>query len=84
MKQARISRGGQISVPAGIRRRWNTDRVLVEDRGDEIVIRPLANDPIAAARGLLKSQAIDDGRSSADARKQTRDEEADEERRTGS
>jgi AbrB family looped-hinge helix DNA binding protein len=83
MKQARISRGGQISVPAAIRRRWNTDRVLVDDRGDEIVIRPLAHDPIAAARGLLKPRAIDDGRSSADARKQTRDEEADTERRTG-
>jgi AbrB family looped-hinge helix DNA binding protein len=83
MRQARISRGGQISVPAAIRRRWNTDRVLVEDRGDEVIIRPLAADPIAAARGLLKPQAIEEGRSSADARKQTRDEEADTERRTG-
>ena len=76
MKQARISRGGQISVPAAVRRRWNTDRVLVDDRGDEIIIRPLANDPIAAARGSLKPMAIDVGPSSADARRQTRDEEA--------
>jgi AbrB family looped-hinge helix DNA binding protein len=77
MKQARISRGGQISVPAAVRRRWNTDRVLVDDRGDEVVIRPLADDPIAAARGSLKPPAIEEGRTSADARRQTRDEEAD-------
>jgi AbrB family looped-hinge helix DNA binding protein len=83
MKQARISRGGQISVPAAIRRRWNTDRVLVDDRGDEVVIRPLANDPIAAARGSLKPGTLDEGLSSADARKQTRDEEAAARRGTG-
>ena len=83
MKQARISRGGQISVPAAVRRRWNTDRVLVDDRGDEVVIRPLANDPIAAARGSLKVGAMDKGASSADARKQTREEEAATNRGTG-
>ena len=82
MKQARISRGGQISVPAAIRRRWNTDRVLVDDRGDEFVIRPLAEDPIAAARGFLKPMANEEGPSSEGARQQTRDEEADADWRT--
>lgn len=76
MKQARISRGGQISVPADIRRRWNTDRVLVDDRGDEFVVRPLAADPIAAARGFLKPHAGEQGPDSGGARRQTRDEEA--------
>jgi len=76
MKQARISRGGQISVPAAIRRRWKTDRVLVDDRGDEFVVRPLADDPIAAARGFLKPYATEKPASSEEARRQTRDEEA--------
>jgi bifunctional DNA-binding transcriptional regulator/antitoxin component of YhaV-PrlF toxin-antitoxin module len=48
---ARISRGGQISIPAEIRRRWATTRVPIEDKGDAVVVRPLPQDPIAAARG---------------------------------
>ena len=53
MKGTKISRGGQISVPAEIRRRWNTSRVMLEDRGDSLVIHPAADDPIAAFRGSL-------------------------------
>lgn len=50
----RISRGGQISIPAPIRHRWATDRVLLEDRGDAILVRPVPADPIAAARGMFR------------------------------
>ncbi|MEJ7893920.1 MAG: AbrB/MazE/SpoVT family DNA-binding domain-containing protein [Solirubrobacteraceae bacterium] len=53
MKQVRISKGGQISVPAEIRHRWKTSRVILEDLGDQLVIRPTADDPIAAFRGSL-------------------------------
>jgi len=53
MKQATISRGGQISVPADVRRRWGTSRVFVEDLGDSIVLRPIPVDPIGAAIGSL-------------------------------
>ena len=49
----RISQGGQVSIPADIRRRWATDRLVLEDRGGDIVIRPLPADPIGAARGSL-------------------------------
>ncbi len=52
--QGRISRGGQISIPAPIRHRWATDRVILEDRGDSIVVRPIPADPIGAARGSLR------------------------------
>jgi AbrB family looped-hinge helix DNA binding protein len=52
-----ISKGGQISVPADIRRRWNTRRLRLEDRGDELVIRPAPEDPIAAARGIFKGRS---------------------------
>jgi hypothetical protein len=50
----RISKGGQISIPAAIRHRWATDRVLLEDRGSAVLVRPVPADPIAAARGSLR------------------------------
>jgi bifunctional DNA-binding transcriptional regulator/antitoxin component of YhaV-PrlF toxin-antitoxin module len=54
MKKARITTRGQISVPASIRRRWKTNAVALEDLGDRLVVRPLPDDPIAAARGAFR------------------------------
>lgn len=73
MKPATISKGGQVSIPAEVRHRWGTNRVLVEDRGDELVFRPLPDDPIAAARGSFRGGVTV---SSDRAREQTRSEEA--------
>jgi AbrB family looped-hinge helix DNA binding protein len=56
MKRTRITRGGQISIPARIRRRWGTSTLTLEDAGDRIVLRPAADDPIAAARGALRGE----------------------------
>ena len=75
MKQATISKGGQVSIPAEVRHRWGTNRVLVDDRGDELVFRPLPMDPIAAARGSLGRAEVDKV-TSDDARRRTRQEEA--------
>jgi bifunctional DNA-binding transcriptional regulator/antitoxin component of YhaV-PrlF toxin-antitoxin module len=60
----RISKGGQISIPAGIRHRWGTSTVALDDRGDQIVLEPLPDDPIAAAEGVLADEfgTIDVGR----------------------
>jgi len=52
----RISKGGQISVPAAIRRRWGTSTVALDDQGDRIVIEPAPDDPIAAAEGALAAE----------------------------
>lgn len=49
----KISKGGQISIPAPIRKRWGTTTVTLEDRGGEIVLKPAADDPIAAAAGAF-------------------------------
>lgn len=57
MRTARISKGGQISVPAAVRQRWNTSVVEIEDRGDELVLRPAPEDPIGALRGVLADVA---------------------------
>ena len=56
MEQVKITRAGQLSLPARIRRRWGTSRVAVEDRGDSVVLRPIPDDPIAAAAGFLKGR----------------------------
>lgn len=57
MRTATISRGGQVSIPAEVRHRWGVSRLLVLDRGDSLVLRPLPDDPIAAAKGILRDPA---------------------------
>jgi bifunctional DNA-binding transcriptional regulator/antitoxin component of YhaV-PrlF toxin-antitoxin module len=49
--RVRVSRNGQVSVPAAIRHRWGAAAVLVIDRGDYAIIRPVPDDPIASLRG---------------------------------
>ncbi len=50
----KISKGGQVSIPAPIRKRWQTDRLVAEDHGDRLVLRPAPDDPIERAHGALK------------------------------
>lgn len=73
-----ISKGGQISVPADVRKRWKTRRLQLDDRGDELVIRPVPEDPIAAARGILKDRLT---YTSEELRQLAREEEAETEER---
>jgi len=49
----KISKGGQVSIPAEIRRRWETSTLVLTDEGGHIVIEPVSDDPIAAADGAL-------------------------------
>jgi AbrB family looped-hinge helix DNA binding protein len=49
----RVTTSGQISLPAAVRHRWGVSRVVVEDDGDRVVVRPLPDDPVAAACGSL-------------------------------
>ncbi len=51
--RVRISKGGQISIPAPIRHRWGTSTVALHDEGHRIVLEPAPDDPIAAAEGAL-------------------------------
>lgn len=81
MRYVMISKGGQISVPAEVRKRWKTRRLQVDDRGDELVIRPAPEDPIAAARGIFKGRSP---YTSEELRRLAREEEAEiEERKWG-
>jgi bifunctional DNA-binding transcriptional regulator/antitoxin component of YhaV-PrlF toxin-antitoxin module len=76
----KISKGGQISIPAQIRHRWGTSAIALEDHGDRIVVEPMPDDPIAAAEGALAEEfgGIDLGRLRRAARE---DEQAAEARR---
>jgi bifunctional DNA-binding transcriptional regulator/antitoxin component of YhaV-PrlF toxin-antitoxin module len=67
----RISRGGQVTVPAPVRRRWETERVALEDHGEYLVLRPVA-DPVADFVGFAAGR----GRPSEELRAQSRTEEA--------
>ena len=73
MKMLKVTRGGQISVPAEIRRRWGTSTLALEDLGDRLVLTPAPDDPIAAARGAFAGAAASD---TTELRRAARDAEA--------
>lgn len=54
----KVSRNGQVSIPAAARARWGTERVIVVDLGDRVVMRPLADDPVAAVVGKYAGEHI--------------------------
>jgi bifunctional DNA-binding transcriptional regulator/antitoxin component of YhaV-PrlF toxin-antitoxin module len=49
--RATVSRNGQVSVPAAVRHRWHTRSVLVIDKGDYAIVRPIPDDPINTLEG---------------------------------
>ena len=49
--QAKVTSNGQVSLPAELRHRWGVGSVLVIDRGDYAIVRPIPDDPVAALRG---------------------------------
>lgn len=67
--RVKITAGGQISIPAAVRRRWQVGEVDLEDLGDSIVLRPSTGDPVAKARSALG------GASSAELRRRARRDE---------
>jgi len=74
MWRHRITRAGQVSIPAEVRKRWGTSTVAIEDEGDRIVLRPVPDDPIAALRGSLADLRRAD-LTAAEAVRATRDED---------
>jgi bifunctional DNA-binding transcriptional regulator/antitoxin component of YhaV-PrlF toxin-antitoxin module len=76
--QAKVTSSGQVSLPAEIRRRWGVGSVLVIDRGDYAIVRPVPADIIAALKGVRGGpgpsveQARADERHAADERERRR------------
>lgn len=54
MKIVTLTRGGQVSIPAEYRRGWTTNRVMVKETPGGLLLRPVPDDPLAAAAGSLK------------------------------
>ena len=52
----KISRNGQVSIPAEARARWNAREVVVVDLGDRVVLRPLAGEPTETLRGKYRGR----------------------------
>jgi len=76
----KISRNGQVSLPAETRKRWNAERVLIVDRGDYVIVRPYPDDAIRALRGKYKGR----GPTADEWHRMNREEEREiEERRWG-
>jgi hypothetical protein len=73
-----ISKGGQISLPAEIRHRWDVRRLRVLDFGDHVELRPVPDDPIAAVTGVFADLG---GPSSVDLLDGVRAEESDADER---
>ncbi|MGL4178687.1 MAG: AbrB/MazE/SpoVT family DNA-binding domain-containing protein [Dermatophilaceae bacterium] len=48
---AKVTRNGHVSLPAELRHRWGTERVLVVDRGDYAIARPVPPNPVGSLRG---------------------------------
>lgn len=78
--RATVSRNGQISIPAHLRHRWGTKSMLVIDRGDYAIVRPIPEDPITALHGAYSGS----GPTTEDARGAERDANAAIERRRAS
>lgn len=71
----KVTRNGQVSLPAALRHRWGARSILVVDRGDYAIVRPVPDDPIAALRGAHAGE----GPSTDDARAAERVAEAERE-----
>lgn len=56
-KIVRISKGGQISIPAEVRKRWGAAKVMIKDEGQRIVVMPTPEDPVEAARGAFAGRS---------------------------
>lgn len=84
MKIVTLTRGGQVSIPAEYRRGWTSNRVMVRETPDGLLLRPLPDDPIAAATGYLANKVRHRVSVEDSIREYREDEIAAEERKYGS
>ena len=61
MARTKVTRGGQISLPAAIRRRWGVAELEIEDLGDRIVLRPAAADPVGLVSSGTYAPSLEQG-----------------------
>jgi AbrB family looped-hinge helix DNA binding protein len=74
--RAKVSRNGQISVPAPVRRRWQVSEVVILDKGDRLIVRP-----VLPLNDLVGRYADRDAPTTDEMRAEDRAEDARRERR---
>ena len=57
MWRHRITRAGQVSIPAEVRQRWGASNVLIVDEGEKLTVRPAPDNPLEGLHGILKDRA---------------------------
>ena len=77
MRVVTLTRGGQVSIPADLRRGWPSNKIIVEETPRGLLLRPLPADPIDAAMGSLAGP----GPTVDEMRRASRREEAEIDRR---
>lgn len=83
MKIVTLTRGGQVSIPAEFRREWTSNRIMVRETPNGLLLRPLPDDPLAAALGSLAGK-VKNFVSAEESMREYREEElAAEERKYG-
>lgn len=50
----KVTKNGQISIPSEVRKRWKTDRVMVFDTPEGLIVRPFDPDAISRLAGKYK------------------------------
>jgi AbrB family looped-hinge helix DNA binding protein len=60
MWRHKITRAGQVSIPAEVRERWGTSTVLIVDEGERITLRPAPENLIEALTGILAGKERSD------------------------
>ncbi|WP_102140869.1 AbrB/MazE/SpoVT family DNA-binding domain-containing protein [Mycobacterium hubeiense] len=78
--RAKVTRNGQVSLPAELRHRWGAESVLVVDRGDYAIVRPIPKDTVTALKGAFAGP----GPASEKVRAAERKADAESESRRGS
>ena len=71
----KVSRNGQVSLPADVRRRWGTDLVLVLDLGTHVVMGPVSADRDENIRAVRGRYRYPEGPSTEELRRRAREEE---------
>ena len=68
----KVSANGQVSIPAEVRARWNTEKVVIADMGDYIAMRPMSENPLDELVGKYPGR----GPSTDEMRRMDREEDA--------
>jgi bifunctional DNA-binding transcriptional regulator/antitoxin component of YhaV-PrlF toxin-antitoxin module len=76
----KVSQNGQVSIPAEARARWRTDRVIVVDLGDRVVMRPVGLEGPEALIGKYAGSGVSSDRLRARSRAEDARKERDRRR----